>query len=92
MKAKSFMLLAGAICSMAFNGFGMESNLVGYHTLKIRKGPQKFTLPMRDLSAGRPYKAGALLPSAEEGDSMLFGDFSADARYVNGELHWVRFE
>lgn len=67
-----------------------SGNVVGYQTQIIHKGQQELTVPFRKLPTGRPLTVGDLLADAIEGDSIAFGDFSADAVEKGGELHWVR--
>lgn len=89
---KKLIVMLSSACAVAFCGLCTESgNTVGYQTLKIRKGPQELTIPVRDVSSKQSYKVGILLPSALDGDSIAFGDFEANARLVDGVLHWVRF-
>lgn len=64
---KLIVMLSSAY-AVAFCGLCMESgNIVGYLTLKIRKGPQELTIPVRDVSSKQSYKVGILLPSALDG-------------------------
>ena len=86
-----FLLTAAAV-GFATLVLALDSgNVIGYQSQRIVKGKNVFTTPfMNDFDAGRLTQSlGSLLPTACEGDVIEFNDFKAEARIVDGVLHWI---
>jgi len=94
-RASLKFLIAAAVVGLAAPLLALDScNVIGYQSQRIVKGKNVFTTPfINDFDAGRLTQSlGSLLPTACEGDVIEFKDFKAEARIVDGVLHWISNE